>query len=235
MKDLIKSLIPQSIRQSLIGDLYRMLRGRSTSQPDDTVQTYESKPVEDVEPPQHPEPEMEEFEVDIRPRQLRAWVDENQPFDIVDIREPFELQQGYLTNSILIPMNDVPNEHQHLSRKHPVVIVCAAGARSWSVAQYLRNQGMDDVWSLESGWAAWADQGHVSPARGRYSVGTKVSVRAAYLNDIEPKPIVQYGYIHNCLKDGDLVQYDVQLWTENGQIVIKDVPESAVEAFMPSL
>ena len=241
MKQFIKSLIPDSIRRGTVGDLYRMVRGRPSSESSTPLSSYdtaESVPYTDRSQDQgQAEPEMEEFEVDVRPRHLEAWNDEGKGFQILDIREPFELQQGHLPNSTFIPMNDIPNEYIHLNTRKPIVVVCAAGMRSWSVAQYLRNQGLDNVWSLENGWAAWSEHGgHVSPFRGRYAVGTKVSVSAAFVDTIEEKPTTQYGYIHNCVRNDDsTIVYDIQFWTADGRTILEIVPEGEVQPFTPTL
>ena len=240
MKEFIKSFVPDSIRRGAIGDLYRILRGRK---PSSSTSSPSSTPTDsvtaDVEPHTEPseEVEAEEFEVDVRPNHLQDWMNEGIGFQILDIREPFELQQGHLVNSTFIPMNDVPNEYHHLNTAKPIVVVCAAGMRSWSVAQWLRNQGLDNVWSLENGWAAWSEQGgHVSPFRGRYAIGTKVSVNAAFVDTLDDKPTTQYGYIHNCTRNDDTdILYDIQFWTKEGHTVLSGVPESDVQPFVPSL
>ena len=241
MKQFIKSLIPDSIRSGPVGDVYRMLRGRSSSSNGPSPSSYEGSENESStgrsQEPVQEEPEAEEFEVDVRPRHLHAWNDDGKGFYILDIREPFELQQGHLPNSIFIPMNDAPNEYHHLNTRKPIVVVCAAGMRSWSVAQYLRNQGLDNVWSLENGWAAWSEHGgHVSPFRGRYAVGTKISVSAAFVDTLEEKPTTQYGYIHNCVKNEDsTIVYDIQFWTTDGSTILRTVPEAELQPFTPTL
>ena len=241
MKDIIKGLLPQSIREGVVGDVYRMLRGREKSSDMNVGSRSSEKSVSEstsnitnVEKEEVSE-EMEEFEVDVLPRQLQTWLDEGTSFDIVDIREPHEVQQGHLSNSIFIPMNDVPNEYHNLSMTKPVVVVCAAGMRSWSVAQYLRNQGLDNIWSLENGWVAWSEHGHVSPHRGRFSVGTKVAVGATFVESLSEKPSVQYGYIHNCSLEDSKTLYDVQFWSASGVVIATSVPESEVEPFIASL
>jgi len=235
MKDIIKGFVPQSVREGVVGDLYRMLRGREKSSKTRNSSSYESPSTVNTVEKEEVSEEMEEFEVDVLPRQLQTWLDEGTDFDIVDIREPYEVQQGHLSNSIFIPMNEVPNEYHNLSMMKPIVVVCAAGMRSWSVAQYLRNQGLDNVWSLENGWAAWSEHGHVSPHRGRFSVGTKVAVGAAFVEGLSEKPSVQYGYIHNCSLEESKTLYDVQFWSASGVVIAKRVPESEVEPFVASL
>jgi hypothetical protein len=94
---------------------------------------------------------------------------------------------------------------------------------------------MDNAWSLENGWAAWSEHGHVSPHRGRFSVGTKVTVNADFIDTVSEKPSGQYGYIHNCHRKEDKTLYDVQFWSDSGVVIVKDVPESEAEPFVSPL
>ena len=238
MKQFLKSLVPQSIKDSVVGSVYRAIRPKQSTanRPEYTpvnTQTSTESTKDDTadNTGQDESQEMEEFEVDVRPRQLQAWLDDHQDFDILDIREPFELQQGHLAKSIFVPMNDVPNEYHHFALTKPIVVVCAAGMRSWSVAQYLRNQGLDNVWSLENGWAAWSDHGHVSPSRGRFAVGTKVSVSKDSLSGEDGEPSVDYGYIHNCQQADGEVRYAVQFWSTEGVLIANNIPEDALKPY----
>ncbi len=75
----------------------------------------------------------------------------------VDIREPHELRQGHARGALLLPMNDVPKRLGELPRDRALVVYCAAGARSWGVAHYLREQGFADAVSLAGGFGDLVD------------------------------------------------------------------------------
>jgi rhodanese-related sulfurtransferase len=57
-----------------------------------------------------------------------------------------------------VPMNDVPDSLDSIPRDRPIVVVCAHGSRSYSVAAWLIEQGYDAS-SLAGGITQWASQG----------------------------------------------------------------------------
>ncbi|MBK7759900.1 MAG: hypothetical protein IPI35_26560 [Deltaproteobacteria bacterium] len=98
---------------------------------------------------------------------LRAWVDAGRAPLLLDVRELGELESGYAQDSFLMPMNEVPSRIAELPKDRPIIVMCAAGVRSFGVAHYLREQGLQDAWSLAGGVGAWLHEGgqHVVPPR----------------------------------------------------------------------
>ncbi|WP_325891350.1 thiosulfate sulfurtransferase GlpE [Grimontia sp. NTOU-MAR1] len=77
---------------------------------------------------------------------------------MVDIRDPQSFQlshpQGafHLTNDSIVQfMNDVDYEQ-------PVLVMCYHGVSSQGAAQYLINQGFEQVYSVDGGFEAWHRQ-----------------------------------------------------------------------------
>ena len=105
-----------------------------------------------------PKVEIESFEV-------AAWLDIGQRPFFVDIRELHELRQGHVEGALLLPMNQVPERLADLPKGRPLVIYCAAGARSFGVAHYLREQGFTDAWSLVGGLGTWFQESSTKPMR----------------------------------------------------------------------
>ncbi len=70
---------------------------------------------------------------------------------IVDIREPHELAGGVPRGALILPMDLVPHQLERLPLDRPLVIACAAGARSFGVASWLRQQGFANAVSLAGG------------------------------------------------------------------------------------
>ncbi|CZF84367.1 Thiosulfate sulfurtransferase GlpE [Grimontia celer] len=77
---------------------------------------------------------------------------------MVDIRDPQSFQlshpQGafHLTNDSIVQfMNDVDFEQ-------PVLVMCYHGVSSQGAAQYLINQGFEQVYSVDGGFEAWHRQ-----------------------------------------------------------------------------
>jgi rhodanese-related sulfurtransferase len=70
---------------------------------------------------------------------------------VVDIREPHELAGGVPRGALVLPMDLVPHHVDRLPVDRPLVIACAAGARSLGVASWLRQQGYANAVSLAGG------------------------------------------------------------------------------------
>jgi adenylyltransferase/sulfurtransferase len=98
--------------------------------------------------------------------ELKQWIDSKKDFQLVDVREPYENDICTL-NGILIPMNEVPNEFQQISKDKPVVVHCRSGKRSANVIHYLEQQhGYTNLYNLEGGILAWIEE--IDPSMDTY-------------------------------------------------------------------
>jgi rhodanese-related sulfurtransferase len=76
---------------------------------------------------------------------------------LLDVREPWEYQTASIPDSLLMPMGEVSSRaHTELDPDAPVVVMCHHGARSLSVAMWLRDQGFPNAQSLAGGIDAWS-------------------------------------------------------------------------------
>lgn len=84
-----------------------------------------------------------------------------QPGDhiLVDVREPFEWVQGRIPGAVHIPLNDLPDRLAEIPTDKPVVLVCAAGSRSFTGAQFLLGEGYMEVYNLADGTKGWLSRG----------------------------------------------------------------------------
>jgi len=90
--------------------------------------------------------------------ELKAMIDSGADFQLIDIREPHEYDICHL-NGQLIPMNEVPDRIEEISKDKPVVIHCRSGARSGRIIEYLEGaQGFENLYNLKGGILAWADE-----------------------------------------------------------------------------
>lgn len=76
---------------------------------------------------------------------------------LVDVREPDEVAEGTLPNSLNIPVGDVAARIGELEPGKRVVLFCRSGGRSGQAAQFLVDSGFGDVINLEGGMLAWAE------------------------------------------------------------------------------
>ena len=86
---------------------------------------------------------------------------------LLDVREPWEYQTAHIEPSTLLPMNEIPGRaHQELDEETHILVLCHHGARSLSVANWLRGQGFDKAQSISGGIDAWSAQ--IDPTIPRY-------------------------------------------------------------------
>jgi rhodanese-related sulfurtransferase len=77
-------------------------------------------------------------------------------WQLVDVREPWEIEIASLAQTVNIPMGDIPSRHAELDPARPVAVLCHSGGRSARVAKYLAQQGYSRVANIEGGIDAWA-------------------------------------------------------------------------------
>ncbi len=93
----------------------------------------------------------------ISPNSLQQQLLENpQAYMLLDVREPFEYAIASLENSVLIPMNQIPDRLHELEKQQAIMVICHHGMRSENVAYYLDQQGFTRVFNLTGGIDAWA-------------------------------------------------------------------------------
>ena len=94
--------------------------------------------------------------VEISAMELRKLLESPAPPTVLDVREPYELEaDGLIPDSVHIPMRFVPTRLADLPKDRSLVVYCAAGSRSYYVAEFLLAQGYGDVKNLTGGIMAW--------------------------------------------------------------------------------
>jgi glyoxylase-like metal-dependent hydrolase (beta-lactamase superfamily II)/rhodanese-related sulfurtransferase len=99
---------------------------------------------------------------DIRANELKALLDTgngDRPM-IIDVREPWEYQQGHIPTAQLMPLGEFRAKISNLDPAQPVAVVCATGARSQTAAALLGRQGFTTVYNLVGGTSGWMGNGY---------------------------------------------------------------------------
>jgi rhodanese-related sulfurtransferase len=66
---------------------------------------------------------------------------------IIDVREPFEFSRGHAAQAINIPLSELPALAKDLAgKKLPVVLYCHSGMRSANGVNFLRSQGINNIY-----------------------------------------------------------------------------------------
>ncbi|MEP7289202.1 MAG: rhodanese-like domain-containing protein [Chloroflexota bacterium] len=95
---------------------------------------------------------------DITPKELKARLDAGEDIDVIDVREDWELARSKLSNIIHIPMNDVPDRLDEITKDKPVVIMCHHGNRSEQVINWLETEDYENLLNLVGGIDRWSHE-----------------------------------------------------------------------------
>ncbi len=74
---------------------------------------------------------------------------------LIDIREDEELKEGFIPDSIHIPMQKILERMNEIPKDEPVVVYCHLGIRSLNVINYLKTVGYTNLINLKGGIDAW--------------------------------------------------------------------------------
>lgn len=90
--------------------------------------------------------------------ELKKMMDENDDFQLIDVREPHEYDICHLDGE-LIPMSDIPNNVDKISKEKKVILHCRSGKRSGDMLLWLeKNHGFSNLYNLKGGILAWAKE-----------------------------------------------------------------------------
>ncbi|MBD1391143.1 thiosulfate sulfurtransferase GlpE [Neiella sp. HB171785] len=77
---------------------------------------------------------------------------------IADIRDANAFGQGRMLGAVRLDNTNVADFVLHGEFDQPLVVCCYHGISSQPAAEYLANQGFEQVYSLDGGFEAWAQQ-----------------------------------------------------------------------------
>ena len=93
---------------------------------------------------------------------LNSWLESTEAI-ILDVREPYEYQEGHINGAINIPLSAILVEIDQIKdiQGKKIVLQCKVGGRSMRACQLLQAEGFThDVWNLEGGINAWKEAGY---------------------------------------------------------------------------
>jgi molybdopterin/thiamine biosynthesis adenylyltransferase/rhodanese-related sulfurtransferase len=92
------------------------------------------------------------------PHELKRRMDAGDPFELIDVREPFEYEIARIDGAKLIPLGEIAERLDELQREQPIIVHCHSGKRSAQAVQLLQQRGFAEVYNLEGGIDAWSEQ-----------------------------------------------------------------------------
>ncbi|HWK45592.1 MAG TPA: rhodanese-like domain-containing protein [Stellaceae bacterium] len=106
----------------------------------------------------------------LQPTDLDTWRRDGHGVTILDVREPWEVEICRLSDSVNIPLGQLPGRVGELGDGMQgdgrLVVLCHHGARSLQAVRWLRANGWPAASNLDGGIDAWARQ--VEPTMGVY-------------------------------------------------------------------
>lgn len=97
----------------------------------------------------------------ISSQSLKKKLDQKEIGQIVDVRTIEERGQGYIQNSLHVPMVNVLANSLNIPKDEEIILVCGTGYRANIVASHLKQEGFSHVHSLAGGLTAWKNAGYV--------------------------------------------------------------------------
>ncbi len=95
---------------------------------------------------------------EVTPAELKTLKDTNANFQLIDVREEYEFDEANL-NGELIPMGEVMDNVDKISKDKQVVVHCRSGKRSATVISALESQhGFTNLYNLKGGILAYLDE-----------------------------------------------------------------------------
>lgn len=77
---------------------------------------------------------------------------------MADIRDPQSFLQSHPQGAFHLTNDTLVQFTQEVDYDQPVLVICYHGNSSQGAAQYLVNQGFEQVYSVDGGFAAWLRQ-----------------------------------------------------------------------------
>lgn len=94
---------------------------------------------------------------EITVEELKEKIDNNEDFQLIDVREPFEYEVSNL-NGENIPLGGILIEADRIATDKPVIIQCRSGKRSAAAVMQLEAQlGLTNLYNLQGGILAWQE------------------------------------------------------------------------------
>jgi adenylyltransferase/sulfurtransferase len=103
---------------------------------------------------------------DITPTELAEKLKRGDDFDLIDVREPQELNIAALPGARLIPLGAFEAAIPSLNPAREIVVICRSGSRSGYAVQALEQRGFQRARNLVGGLLAWSDE--VDPTMIKY-------------------------------------------------------------------
>jgi len=98
--------------------------------------------------------------------ELKTKIDNGEKFQLIDVRESWELEICQLAGAKNLPLTEITGRIDEVERDIETLLLCHHGGRSQQVAMWLEQQGFGEMTNVLGGVDAWAVE--VDPEMARY-------------------------------------------------------------------
>jgi hydroxyacylglutathione hydrolase len=92
---------------------------------------------------------------------LATWREEQPDLVVLDVREPFEWDDGHIAGALHLPMREAVTRRGDVPAGRPKAVLCAGGLRSSTVISVLKRAGAQGPWyNVSGGMTAWQKAGY---------------------------------------------------------------------------
>ena len=105
-------------------------------------------------------------EWEIEPHQVAEMLKNDAQVQLIDVREPHELEISRIEGADLIPLGSLASEMHELDSTQEIILICRSGSRSARALEILVGAGFEKIKNLRGGINAWAEQ--VDPSLPHY-------------------------------------------------------------------
>lgn len=78
---------------------------------------------------------------------------------VIDVREPYEFENGHVPQAQLIPMPKLLTTEVTLPHEEEIILICRTGRRSTQVVYALQQRGYNNLSNMTGGMVAWENAG----------------------------------------------------------------------------
>ena len=87
-------------------------------------------------------------------KEVQQKLEAGETLHIIDVREPFEVEEGHIKGITHIPLGELEERIGELDKNKEYIMVCRSGARSSKATAYLQAMGYQAI-NMNGGMMAW--------------------------------------------------------------------------------
>ena len=97
---------------------------------------------------------------DITVEQAKILIESKPSLTILDVRTQEEYDSGHIEGVILIPISELEDRLDELSKNEEMLVYCRTGNRSSTAVNVLRANGYTKIFHMKNGITAWTQAGY---------------------------------------------------------------------------